>query len=223
MKQPALVGPEARFAPGRLTPRRNVAGADAVLLEIALVVFLGAPKVLRWNNLRDDRTLEDSSFLERFLGLARRGLLLEVVEEDRRAILRAVVGTLAIHLRRIVALKEDGEKLAIGNLLRVEFHFDSFGVASAIRANLFVCWAFRVATGVSDGRVRDAFDLPEGVLDAPETACRKSRFCHGLMLLSPNLPGSMVPQALHPVERGRGSKTAGIGSRADGWAKDWNG
>ena len=116
--------------------------------------------------------------------LARRGFLLGVVKENRRAILRAVVRTLAVELGRVVVLEENGEQLLIGNLGGIEFDFDCLGMTRPIRANFLVRGILGPAAGIADRRRGNALDLPERVLDAPETSSRKSRLSHGLKLPS---------------------------------------
>src|ERR1039457_2468597 len=135
-----------------------MARPDALLLEVLLVVLLGAEEFRRRHNLRHDRALEDSRLVERRLSLARLGFLPGVVKENRRTILRAVVRTLPVELGRVVALKEDGEQLFIGNLGGIEFDLDRLGVARPVRANFLVRGIFGLAADIADRRRGYALD-----------------------------------------------------------------
>ena len=64
---------------------------DPLLLEILLVVFLGAVKRTGGLNLGDDGPPENPFFSKSRLGFAGLLLLLRVVEEDRGTVLRAEV------------------------------------------------------------------------------------------------------------------------------------
>ena len=70
----------------------DVAGADALLFEVLLVIIFGAVEGPRRQNLRDDGALENALFFEQGFGIARGSFLLRVVEENGRAVLRANVG-----------------------------------------------------------------------------------------------------------------------------------
>src|ERR1700683_5214618 len=163
----------------RRNPLRGMACANALLLKIFLVVFLGTIELRCGYDLRDDRPLEDARLSERRHCLARFGYLCGVVEENSRAILRAVIGPLAIELRGVVALEENRQQLLVGNLVWIEFDLDRFGVAGRIRAHFLVRRILGVAADIADGRRGDALHLPERVLDAPETARCKCGLGHG--------------------------------------------
>src|SRR5579864_6604309 len=100
-----------------------------MMFEIVLVIILGGIKRLQRNDASDDRLRVDFSGVE--LGDVGFGdfLLLGSSVENRRAILRAVVGALAVEFRGIVAHGEkDQENLAVGDLRGIEDDFDGFGV-----------------------------------------------------------------------------------------------
>ena len=74
-----------------MTGRRNPPA-----LEVALMVFLGPPEGGGFFDLRDDGAAEFARRIERLFGGIGRRFLLGAVAEDRRAILRADVGALAV-------------------------------------------------------------------------------------------------------------------------------
>src|SRR6516225_956326 len=97
-----------------------MARAGAALLQIALVVLLGAIEGASRFNLGRYRTTQSPTSLEGGLGLFRRGLLLRRVEEYRRAILRADVRALAVYLGWIVQFPEGVQQLLVTHLRGVE-------------------------------------------------------------------------------------------------------
>lgn len=129
----------------------EVAGGGAALGEVLLVVFFGAVEGGGGLHFGDDGTIEDAGFFERGDGFARFGFLFGIVIENRGAVLRADVGSLAIERGGIVVLKKRGDEFAIGNLSGVEFDFDGFGVAGRAGADVFVGGIFFRAAGVADG------------------------------------------------------------------------
>src|ERR1700733_10718384 len=92
---------------GSISLLADVAGGDAVLLEVALVVFLGAVEIARRNNLRDDLARQAAGAVELGLHGFGGGFLCGVVEENDGAILAAIIGPLAVERGRIVNVEED--------------------------------------------------------------------------------------------------------------------
>src|SRR5205807_3639237 len=93
------------FSRGRALPR-DAAGGLAALLQVLLVVVLGPVEGGRRDDLGDDRAAEGPLALQLPLRGQGRRLLLGIVKEDRRAVLRADVRALAIRGRGIVILPE---------------------------------------------------------------------------------------------------------------------
>src|SRR5690348_32561 len=87
----------------------EVAILEAALLQIALVVFLGAIEGPGRDDLGRDGPREPTALVEPFLRCLGLGLLFVVVVEDDGAILGAEVGALPIHLGRVVRRPEDIE------------------------------------------------------------------------------------------------------------------
>lgn len=83
----------------------GVAGGDAALGEILLMVFLGAIKRTGGFHFCDDGALENVGIFEGGDGFARGGFLFGIVNENRGAILRTEVGALAVERGGIVILK----------------------------------------------------------------------------------------------------------------------
>src|SRR5258708_35114813 len=107
----------------------NVAAGLAALFEVALVVFLGAPEGLGRLNLGDDALRLEAAFVGELLDLGLGlGFLLGRVEEDGRPVLRAPVGTLAVHGGRVVQSKERVKELRGAGFLVVEGQFHYFNV-----------------------------------------------------------------------------------------------
>src|SRR3989442_11052432 len=144
------------------------AGRQPALLEVALVVLLGAVEGRRRRDLGDDRPAEAPRRLAARLRGARRRLLRGGVEEDRRAVLRADVGALAVQLGRVVVLPEHVEQLLVGDARRVVLHLHGPGVAGAPGEDDV---AGRVRGGparTAAGGRGDAVQMPEPFLHSPE-------------------------------------------------------
>ena len=80
--------------------------------------------------------------------ILRRAPLLLIVIENRRAVLRAHVPALTIERRRIVKCEEDAEEIAVGDLVRVEFHLNDFRVPGRAGAHGLICGVGCVSPGV---------------------------------------------------------------------------
>src|SRR5579862_7593288 len=91
------------------------------------------------------------------------------MDEDRGAVLRADVGTLAVHLRRIVHLEEQLDELGVAHLRGIERHFHDLAMIGRAGADLAVVRIVGVAAFIARHRVDDARHLGEEMLDAPET------------------------------------------------------
>src|SRR5437867_5941722 len=76
----------------------EVTARRAALLQVSLVVLLGAIERTCSRNFRSDRPTKFSARFQRRLGFLCRCFLFRRVKENRGAILRAKVGSLAIHL-----------------------------------------------------------------------------------------------------------------------------
>src|SRR3954469_19272994 len=98
----------------------------ATLLQILLVVLLGAVERLRGFDHGDDGFIH--LFLNILLDPLGGGFLLGRMEEDRRTILSSVVRSLAVELRRIVKLEEQTHQLLIRHFFRIEREFYDFGM-----------------------------------------------------------------------------------------------
>src|SRR5437773_2028776 len=155
----------------------EVAGVVAVVLvEVALVVLLGAPELRRRYDLGHDRLREVA--LHNNLRPEGLLLLLGIVGEDDRAVLVTEVGALAVECRRVVHVPEGVEQLRVRDPGRVVRDLDGFGVPGAARANLLVGHVVDVAALITRDGIDHARDLVEEVLDAPETSAGKSCFFH---------------------------------------------
>src|SRR5687768_1173172 len=171
----------------RRAERSDVAAGEAALLEIALMVLLGAPERLCGDDLGDDGPRPAAAGVPSRPGPLRGGALRVVVHEDRRAVLRAHVGALAVERGRVVARKEDVEQPVVAHPRGIERHLHHFRMAGLVAADIFVRRVVGPSATVADGGAGDPFRLAEGGLHAPEAAGpegRGVRFHHGLLIRS---------------------------------------
>src|SRR5687768_7418464 len=97
------------------------------------------------------------------------------MREDDAAVLRALIGSLPVDLRRVVHRPEDLEELIEGDDLGIERHLDDFGVTGRVTADLPVRGVLDDPAAVAGDGVDHAGDLAEQVLDAPEAAGAEGR------------------------------------------------
>ena len=96
--------------------------------------------------------------------------------EHGRAILGPHVRTLAVELGRVVGhAEEDLQQLIVGDPRRVVHHQNGLGVPGRARAHLLVGRRPDLASGVPRDRGRNAVEVVEHGLDAPETAAGEDR------------------------------------------------
>src|SRR5262245_26201584 len=108
-----------------------------MLGQVLLVIFLGPVKGRRGFDLGYDRAVKTAALFQlRALGFGGRFLRRRMIK-DNRSILRTDVRSLAVARRRVMVAPENVEQLLIGNFRRIESHFDDFGVASLVAANVF--------------------------------------------------------------------------------------
>src|SRR5579864_9337736 len=144
------------FSSGRASPKLpqllNVAAGQAALLQILLVILLcRIERDCRYDLGRNGLDVAMCLF-QRLLRCQRFFLLLGRMEEDGGAILRAPVGTLAVHLGRVVILPKDLQQIGIADFGRIELDFDRFSVARAVGAYFLVGGILGVAADVADAR-----------------------------------------------------------------------
>jgi hypothetical protein len=105
---------------------------------VLLVILLGRPEGPRRNDLGHDRTGQLLRRLERRLRRERQLLLRFVVEEDRRAILAAVVAELRVARDRVDVVPEDVEQLLVADLGGIVDDVYRLGVARDASRDLLV-------------------------------------------------------------------------------------
>ncbi len=155
----------------------------SALREVLLVILFRAPERGGGNDLGDNRSAEPAGFLKPRLERLGLGFLLVVVIEDSGAVLVADVRSLAVQGCRIMVRPEDFQQSRIGRDGGVELDFDDFGVAGVMGADRFVGGVRGLAAFIADGGRHDTGNLPEGFLDAPETARAEGRFLGHACLL----------------------------------------
>src|SRR3954467_14520665 len=155
-----------------------------ILRQVLLAMALGEIEIGRGQDLGGDETVTRlrQRLLELLLRMLRRLALLFVEEVDPQSILRADVVPLPHALRPIVALPERLQQLVIRDLLRIEHHEHDLVVPGQPGADFPIRRVLGVAARVS-GRSRvDAWQLPELLLGAPETAEPEHRTFHPLRI-----------------------------------------
>src|SRR5579862_9368475 len=153
-----------------------VAGRESALFQILLVIVLGGMELNRWHDLGHDRLLEASRLFQLLFRKPGFAFLLRSVKEDRRAVLRSIIRTLAVELGGIVVLPEHFEQFLVGELGGVVVHFDRLCVAGAVAAHILVGRIGEVPAGVPHPGCRDPWQLAESGFYSPETARGKRSF-----------------------------------------------
>src|SRR5438445_4752159 len=131
-----------------------LATRHATLFEVALVLFLLAIEFAGRGDLRRNRALKFLAGFEICLGFFRDGFLFRRVRENRRAILRAEVRSLAIYLSRIVHVPERFDKRFVAHFLRIKSYLHNFRMASFVGANILVRVIFGAASAITGGLIQ---------------------------------------------------------------------
>src|SRR6185312_5427002 len=151
----------------------DVAARHAVLLQIALMVVFSYPEGGGGHDLRDDLLREPPALAKDLPGLLGQLLLLVVVIEDRRAVLRSYIRALAIEGGRVVVVPEDVEQRVVAHQRWIELDLDHFGVSGGVAAHFFVCGIGLRPAFIACGRGNDAGNLLESGLRSPEASGTK--------------------------------------------------
>ena len=154
-----------------------MAASLAALFQVALVVLFGAPKGLGCLNPGDDGLIFETIFRNK-LGdfVLRLGELLWRMEEDGGAVLRTLVGALAVEGGGVVEGKKSVQKLIVANLGGVKINLDHLGMACGVGADILVAGALKGTALIADGSGGDAGKGGESSFNSPEAACAESRF-----------------------------------------------
>lgn len=145
-----------------------------MLRGVILVIVFGGVEGGIGIQLRYDRGAEDFGLIELIdVGLGDLLLIFRGVK-NCGAVLRAVVGALAIQFRGIVChRKKDAQELAESDFGRIVDYFHGFGVAGVATPYGFVVGALRGAACVARSGGSNAFHVLEDGLDSPEAAARE--------------------------------------------------
>src|SRR5471032_1109759 len=162
----------------RLQLRKANMARTAMLLEIALMAFLGLPEGGGGLDLGDHRLLPLARCFEFGLLLGGDAGLFRAMGEDHRTVLGAEVRSLAVLLGGVVHAEEQVHQAGIGHLRRVERHFHHFGMIGVVMAHLLVGRVLGGAAGIAADRLADAGHLAEEVFHAPEAARSECRLFH---------------------------------------------
>ena len=129
-------------------PIEVAVGRFSVVLVVILVVLLGGPELPCGGDLRFHvKTLV-------FQGMNQAGgdfLLLLIQIEDGGSVLLTDVRPLAVQLREVMSLEKQPGQLLVARFRGIVNHFDRFGVACLVRADLFVGRIVNVPARVTDG------------------------------------------------------------------------
>src|SRR5438034_1818697 len=113
----------------------EMAGSDAALLQIFLVILFGAVELSCGGDFRRKGPPEFAAGFQSVASLLRNRFLLRRVKENRGAVLSAEIRTLPVHLRGIVDLPKHIQELLVTYLCRVKRHLHYLGMAGFIRTN----------------------------------------------------------------------------------------
>src|SRR5579875_4159520 len=139
--------------------------------EEILMIGLGRIKgAIRLDGGDDLRAVNMRGIELRDIGLGDARLLV-AGREDRRAILRADIGTLLVELGRIMGDRKIYlQNLAVANAPRIKGDLHRFGMAGLAGADGLVFRRRFIAAGIARNRADDAGDMLEDALHAPEAA-----------------------------------------------------
>ena len=190
----------------------DVAGRQAALLQVLLVIIFRPPKCPGRNDLGDDGSAKRVTLGQPLFHGDGRLLLLRGVIKDDRAILRADVGALAVARGRVVVLPKNFEQLLVADPARIVLDLDHLGMAGAVGAHVMVAGVFQVSPLVTHGGRRHPFQLAKRRLHAPKTPAAEGSFFHlGRSLFLSRCRPRTGPQlgrvlaAPHPHSRQRGN------------------
>mmetsp|Transcript_114302 Transcript_114302/g.277541 ORF Transcript_114302/g.277541 Transcript_114302/m.277541 type:complete len:210 (-) Transcript_114302:410-1039(-) len=152
---------------------RAAVGPRPRLGKVLLVVVLAEPEGRGGLDLGHDLLAQLG--LQVSDALSGRCLLLRAVEIDAAAVLRPCVVARTVQRCCVLAnaLPEDWQELLEGNLLRVEDHSHSLGVARLRIADVLVAGLLEVALRIADASADDAGHSLERELHSPEAAGSK--------------------------------------------------
>src|SRR4051794_20260137 len=102
--------------------------------------------------------------------LAGFALLVLVLWENRRAVLRPDVIPLTVELRRVVRREKDVEQIVVAELVGIEGDADRLGVTGVAAAHLLVGRIGDAATGIAALDLGDSDHVEEHGFGAPETS-----------------------------------------------------
>src|SRR5215470_18010957 len=95
------------------------------------------------------------------------------MEENRGAVLLAEVGSLAVHLRRVVNGPENVEQFVVADLFGIKRNLYNFRMPRSIGADVSIRWILGVAAAIANRGVQNARHLAKSRFNAPETSCAK--------------------------------------------------
>src|SRR5580658_5362373 len=128
----------------------NMTICQAAFFQILLMIVFRRPECGRRLQLGDDGAREAA-----LRGVARGlrfGFLLRRMKENRGAVLRPDIRPLAIQSGGVVVVPEDLQQIVVADHRRIVGHLHHFGVAGAIRADLFISRVIELTARVADLR-----------------------------------------------------------------------
>ena len=72
------------------------------------------------------------------------------VIKNRRTILFTDIGTLPVHLSRVMAFPENLEEVIVAGLKRVKSHLDRFCMTGIMTADILICRVFSASSAITD-------------------------------------------------------------------------
>src|SRR5690606_20374509 len=168
-----------------------------VLAREVLVVFLRGIELLRTFDANHDRLVPDLAGAHLRKVGARDLALLRGERNDRGAILRAYVRTLAVLERRIgYYRKQHAQQLIIPDDRWIVSHLHGLGMAGASCRDEIVFGRRRAAAVVARNGARHALGVAEHGLDAPEASAGKDCGLQAAAFLGRALRGRSIEGAL---------------------------
>ncbi len=177
------------------------------------MVLLGSVELIIRLDRDHDGLLERPRFRKLCFRCFRNALLLLVVVENDRAILRSAVGELAAGIGRVDGVPVHFEELLVGDDIGIVDHLDRFNPVGPPGSDVVVGWIRRGATGEpGDGSLHTA-NLLQGGFRAPEaSACERCLAERGVGADRLGHDGALGKGVLRPVRGQRGRN--GYGRRA---------
>jgi len=159
-----------------------------IVFVVVLVIGLRRPELGIGFNFSNDRAIPDALGLQFFLVGFCQFLLLGIVIENHRTILRADVVSLTVPGGRVMGFPKDFKQIIVTHFRGIVGDLNRFRMTGHAGANLFIAGIIDMATRVARDRFFNSVQSLKNRLGAPKTAAAESCqlefvFCHGFRFL----------------------------------------